>query len=493
MSEIKYNKIKYNKINFLILAFIIVLFIFISYNTSNGRDWDIKGKVSNNFGVPLNRDIDNDGDLDSAVILSSLSFKNLESVLFDSMGIDDNGNIYILGEYNQHKPNYDNNFYVIKINSDGKIDKTFENNITNVIKKICSNKEDEFGESIFVKSNALFVRVENFKNHDYIIKLNSDGNIDTKFGNNGLVDIQNIIKLGYGKYAADTIYVDNKGRVYVIGNFVNQNNVCVIRLNEDGNLDNTFGDRGIILIDNIVSKMSVDSANSIYVDNEGKIYITGDSFNPDNWTTSVFVAKINEDGSMDNTFGNNGIVIIPHITFSEDKISDSDKMINPIGRSIYVDSNDNIYVAGITNNEAYFDLFIVKLNKNGNLDNTFGNNGKVIINDIKGKDWNKYPYSICVDNQGKVYITGTSMKGTLYSLKGPITSFAFVIRLNSDGKLDNTFGKNGKLLLNSVAGGNQMLDSGESMCLDNKGNLYIGGSSFNSLKRRYYAFVIKIE
>jgi hypothetical protein len=54
------------------------------------------------------------------------------------------------------------------------------------------------------------------------------------------------------------------------------------------------------------------------------------------------------------------------------------------------------------------------------MDNAFGREGKLIINNIAGGNSDDYAYSIYVDNSGKIYITGDSYNGSnldMYVLK----------------------------------------------------------------------------
>ena len=79
------------------------------------------------------------------------------------------------------------------------------------------------------------------------------------------------------------------------------------------------------------------------------------------------------------------------------------------GKSIYVDSNGKIYVTGASmNRNSNYDMVIWRYNSDGNLDNTFGNNGIVVHDNAAGGNGNDRGYSIYVDSTGKIYVTGSS-------------------------------------------------------------------------------------
>jgi uncharacterized delta-60 repeat protein len=113
-----------------------------------------------------------------------------------------------------------------------------------------------------------------------IWRYNSTGSLDSSFGNNGIVVHHNAAggnndDLGY------SIYVDSNGKIYVTGSSISNNgnyDMVIWRYNSSGTLDSSFGNNGIVVHHNAVFGNSF-WGNSIYVDNTGKIYVTGFSWN----------------------------------------------------------------------------------------------------------------------------------------------------------------------------------------------------------------------
>jgi uncharacterized delta-60 repeat protein len=117
----------------------------------------------------------------------------------------------------------------------------------------------------------------------------------------------------------------------------------------------------------------------------------------------------------------------------------------------------------IKNNKPY--LFVTKYNANGTLDNTFGTNGKLVIDfgfSSQGAT------SIVVDNNNRIIVGGN-----IQSSGGHPTSQPVVCALNMNGVLDNTFGINGKVVLNPTSNGDFL----RGMDIDSQNNIYIGGVS----------------
>ena len=242
-------------------------------------------------------------------------------------------------------------------------------------------------------------------------------------------------------------------------------------MNNDGSLDTSFGTNGKVVVNNIAGGNGWDSGNSIYVDSNGKVYVTGYSSNGSN--EDMYVIKINSDGSLDNLFGANGKVVLNNIAGGNG---------GDYGNSLYVDRSGKIYVTGSSSNGRDYDMYVIRINSDGSVDNTFGTNGKVVFNSIAEGNYLDFGKSIYVDSSGKIYVTGSSWKGSCLGM--------YVIRLNSGGSLDNTFATNGKVVVNNIAGRNSS-DSGKSIYVDRSGKIYITGYSSN--RNNFDMYMIKIE
>ena len=432
------------------------------------------GKVSNTFGTPLGRDIDSDGDNDSAFVIDNIAGGNMGDV-GNSIYVDSNGKIYVTG-YSLNGSNED--MYVIRLNNNGSMDMTFNGSGKVVLNSIAGGNGSDIGNSIYVDSSGkIYVTGDSYNgssNYDmYVIRLNSNGSLDSSFGVGGKVVVNNIAG-GNGYDYGNSIYVDSSGKVYVTGRSWNGSNddMYVIRLNSNGSLDNSFGSSGKVVLNSIAGGNWDDIGNSIYVDSSGKIYVTGGSPNSGG-NLDMYVLRLDNNGSMDMTFNGSGKVVLNSIAGGN---------ANDDGNSIYVDSSGKVYVTGRSWNGSNDDMYVIRLNSNGSLDNSFGSSGKVVLNNIAGGNWDDFGNSIYVDSNGKIYVTGYSWNGSNWDM--------YVIRLNSNGSMDSSFGIGGKVLVNNIAGGN-MEDYGNSIYVDSNGNIYVTGGSYNGSNRDMY--VIKIE
>lgn len=193
-----------------------------------------------------------------------------------------------------------------------------------------------------------------------------------------------------------TIAIQSDGKILVGGQFSTYNgNIAnnIIRLNSDGSIDNTF---------NTGSGFN-SYVNTLLIQSDGKI-LCGGSFTTYDGNTLNRIIRLNSDGTIDNTF-NTG--------------SGFDSTVNTIS----IQSDGKILVGGYFNNyDGNTASGIIRLNSNGTIDNTFN----------IGSGFNSPVLSITIQPDGKIICGGlfTSYSGNTSN---------YIIRLNSDGSIDNTF------------------------------------------------------
>ena len=193
---------------------------------------------------------------------------------------------------------------------------------------------------------------------------------------------------------------------------------------QDGQLDMSFADSGKV-INSIGSTADIgwsDEAHSTLIQSDGKIIAIG--FASDGSQTFFALTRYNQNGIIDSTFGINGVDTTA-IGYSDDKAYSA--LIQPDGK---------IIAAGYAT-ENYLHVFsLVRYNKDGSRDNTFGING--IVTTAVDKSDDKI-FSIAIQQDGKIVAAGTSYEG----INNQNVYVLALARYNPDGSLDNTFGTNG--------------------------------------------------
>lgn len=201
---------------------------------------------------------------------------------------------------------------------------------------------------------------------------------------------------------------------------------------------------------------SDDASNAVLRQADGKALVAGTTYNNLSGAdvrTDFILARYNEDGSLDETFGDQGVVRTDFGKFD-------------YGRSIALQSDGKIVMVGETSNQdgLGFDMTVARYLPNGELDAAFDGDGKAII-DFQGTEEGR---AIAVGEDGSIVVGGSS---------GPVNvsypqSFA-VARLLSDGSLDEAFGSGGKALFHAEGGSGNV----RSLVLLPGGKVVVAGSS----------------
>lgn len=286
-----------------------------------------------------------------------------------------------------------------------------------------------------------------------LVRYNIDGTVDSTFDFDGIVttDFEGYNDLGCG------VAIQDDGKIIVAGYSLNgfYNEVFALaRYNTNGSLDNSFDSDGKL----ITTIGTHDSYGlSIAIRSYGKIVVAGfsDNGNDDDFA----LARYNGDGSLDISFGTGGIVI-SDLTGNDDE-----------GWSIAIQPDGKILVAGFSQNDFDDDFALARFNESGSLDNTFGTGGKVIL-DLGGEE--DEGWSVALQPDGKILVAGDTY------IEGFESDFA-LIRFNSDGSLDNTFGSGG-IVTTDFDGS---YDSGHSIAIQSDGKIIVGGSGYYFALARY--------
>ncbi|MFN4123852.1 MAG: T9SS type A sorting domain-containing protein [Flavobacteriales bacterium] len=209
--------------------------------------------------------------------------------------------------------------------------------------------------------------------------------------------------------------------------------------------DSTFGLNGVAY-----HTFSTDfSPKSIIVASDNKIIVAGNS-------SGIRIAKYNENGlESDLSFGN----------FQGSSVYGSG--FGGVSRTLQLTKcfglpNDQILMAGISQNPetSRNEYFLMRLNSDGSLDNTFGTNGLSYLGFVA--PWNSQAASVsCLDaelsDDGFVYYAGLAA-----------SSQALVFaRCSTNGSWDLAYGTNGFAVLNNIIGIPQYGFSLQIMPVDN--------------------------
>ncbi|WP_415405730.1 SBBP repeat-containing protein [Sulfurovum sp. CS9] len=292
------------------------------------------------------------------------------------------------------------------------------------------------------------------------------GTLDPTFGEDGIV-VHNSAAGGDGDDEGNDIAVDSSGNTYVTGSSVNAagtTNMVIWKYKSDGTLDTTFGGDGIVV--HLYTDFG-SSGNAIALDSAGNIYVTGSFVRPEGDTTNtdMMIWKYKSNGILDTSFSGNGIVI-------DNGAAGGDG--TDVGKDIAVDSTGNVYVTGYSHNaDSATEMIIWKYKSDGTLNASFGNNGIVAYYNPDAETDYPFPFyygdAIALDDAGNIYVTGDGTASEVSAV------WAMMIwKYKNDGTPDTTFSDDGIAEFIGVPGMGNFY-SGNDIALDSTGNIYIAG------------------
>jgi uncharacterized delta-60 repeat protein len=304
--------------------------------------------------------------------------------------------------------------------TDGTIDETFGTN--GVFTYSLNFEANVYGCAI--RDNGKIVMTGSTTDYnDYrilLIQLNENGTLDNSFGTNGVV-VQKIgPDMNFFEDHSYAITLQDDGKILVAGKSYNlnfQSVPVVVRFTESGVLDTDFGTNGVASVPVLDVENDFDC---LVVQEDGKIVASGHIAN-ELLSFALLVARFMPDGTLDNTFGDNGIVNYPYQADAE-------------GFGITLTSDNKILLTGFTATPSYnFSMLLMKFDQQGIPDPDFGEGGLVVA------DYGTYDvgYSIHVQSNDKIVVAGTSGDAP------PSDCDMAIWRYNPDGTLDNTFGTDG--------------------------------------------------
>ena len=362
------------------------------------------------------------GDGGVAIISASSSHDFPNALLEQS-----DGKIITAGRCRPDSINYI--IYVSRQNADGSLDMTFGTNGFAYFQAVSDIHLNSARDAVIGNNGLLYLTGYTYdltNNSAFVLCLDEDGTEYTNFGDNGFA----ISEYG-GGIVYEAIDVDSYGRPIVTG-YLNDT-VLVRRYNAVGQLDPTFGDNGTVQIAFNDARWSYGLAIKVLDDN--KILVAGKKVELGTNIENAFIMRLEANGTLDNTFGNNGRVDLNVGQFTES------------AQSIAVDADGNYLVAGhyeVPNNSETlpkYDAYVTRILSNGTIDTSFGTNGFARFEPFEGETAVNKSEAVVTAHDGQIF-------GTIYSFDhNTQESRAYVYNLNENGQLNEDFAGTGIMML----------------------------------------------
>lgn len=224
-----------------------------------------------------------------------------------------------------------------------------------------------------------------------IYKTDNQGTPDSSFtasgqqsGLSATFDMDNADNLAAG------LDIDANGKVTLLSDTKpgTTTDIAIARFQSDGTLDNSFDNDGKNRLD---ANFSTDELKEIIelqvAPHAGKFVAVGYAN-----ANILIAARYQADGQLDATFGENG-----YFQLQTDNVDYQ-------GHDIIEQSDGKLAIAGLQKTSSLTSGLVVKLNPDGQLDNSFGTNG--IVTHTGGSEL-KF-YAIAIDNSGNLIVAGSN-------------------------------------------------------------------------------------
>jgi uncharacterized delta-60 repeat protein/uncharacterized repeat protein (TIGR01451 family) len=317
--------------------------------------------------------------------------------------IQSDGKIIIGGVFTAYNGVARNN--IARLNTDGSLDAGFHVG-TGANGGVITSAIQNDGKIIIGGVFSSF----NGKARNCIVRLNTDGSLDTSFHTGTGANSSIIVSA-----------IQSDGKVLIGGAFTDYNGTArnyIARLNTDGSLDSSFN----------IGTGADNDVWTISIQNDGKVIIGGE-FTSYNGISRNRIARLNTDGSLDTGF-------------------DVGTGANNFVETVSIQSDGKIIIGG-----GFFSFDginmnnLARLNPDGSLDHSF-NPGTGADNTV---------FTSAIQSDGKILIAGL-----IGSYNGKVRNG--IARLNPDGSLDETFnqgsGANGAIYSISIQDDDKIIISG---------------------------------
>src|SRR5438552_2786879 len=261
------------------------------------------------------------------------------------------------------------NFEVVRYNSNGSLDRSFGNG--GIVTTTFPQGSYAFDVALqpdgkIIAAGTVFVDFNpgEMSDTDFALaRYNSDGSLDTTFGNGGMVTTD----FFGNEDDAFSILIQPDGKIVAVGSANDPAtfyDFAAARYLSNGTIDTTFGVAGKVSTD--FGDQNFDRARSAALQADGKIVAAGFAISQNGGVQNFAVARYTSNGVLDTTFSRDGKTQIDFGNCCQS------------ATKVLLQSDGKIITVGGSNGESSEDDFLLaRLNSRGSLDATFGVGGEV--------------------------------------------------------------------------------------------------------------------
>ncbi|UXR63525.1 hypothetical protein EZJ49_10605 [Bdellovibrio bacteriovorus] len=428
----------------------------LSFNGTGVKSYDIAGPAGTQaFGIVL-RDggkiliaggvyadlnksflwqLNSDGSVDSGVFSSGSYIEILGNNSDEALAVQktSDGSLVVLGDLIDAEGNVKT--YVSKISATGSYDSSFGTEGTAII------PVHKFPAAFKVLSDdRIAILLE-----DEIYMLTPKGALDTSFAGDGSLTVD----LGLGDHILRALTELPDKKILAVGSGYDvDDRVIAVRILPDGTFDATFDSDGKWMYDFGVGN---DVAYAVEITSSGDYLIAGEL--SQGGARDLFVACLKADGSFNTSFASAGF-------FTSDPTGSEE-----LFRGLRVDSQGRPLVLGRRLSYPN-DTIILRLTPAGTLDSSFDGDGLKTLLATAGA---VQAENLLLQDDGKILIGGKALNVATDEMEPAL------VRLNTDGSIDTTYGVSGTAVLPIVKNELYTDSAIYSLTQGSNGEVYVAG------------------
>jgi len=348
---------------------------------------------------------------------------------------------------------------LLRLNTNGTLDTTFGSG--GYVLLGSSEGDEVFGIAI-LSNGQILVGTDGLPNT--IVRLNSNGTIDTTFGTNGIASTSSLVSL-VPETPQSFLALLPSGEILMTANGV------MGRFTSTGQLDVTFGNDGI-------AALAAPVPSAVAVQSNGKILVASGQPLPDDLILpppppsiqAGTITRYNANGSLDTTFGASGQAAC---TCSASAMTlQSDGKIVVVGT--VTTAIETVVSNGITHASNQTGFGLVRYNANGTIDTTFNHGGAAVgfgSNFPAGAG-----LALAIQSNGDIVAGGQAGAADFDGAGAQFGSSSFALaRFTSAGQLDSTFGQAGTVLTQIEASNN--ISNVSALAIQSDGKIVAAGNT----------------
>jgi uncharacterized delta-60 repeat protein len=342
-----------------------------------------------------------DGILDRSFASGGKAFFSVKdkSLFVPSTAVQNDGKIIVAGILDTIPPYNSGHFLLTRLNPNGSLDRSFgvdgsvsiqANSLFHDPTKVAIQSD---GNIILAATS--YRKVDGtgpLKPHLTAVRLLPNGALDNSFNGNG----QAYIYFGYDNGYCHNVEIQKDGKIIIVGSVrfgsgLFDNDATMVRFHSNGTLDSSFGVNGKVI--SIKDNYRNESILSLDFQDDGKII--GGGLVSLYSTTAFALFRYTIDGKLDSSFGGTGIVLTP---------TGPNRTNGEIINALKVQKDGKIVAAGYyTPPQQYYKPVVLRYKADGSLDSTFGSNGLTFIPEFGGF------FSLLLQQDGKIIVAGDQL------------------------------------------------------------------------------------